>query len=80
MNTEIDSLKLEDLEKAVGTVRATADAYNEKRKTMQVSAQNKDHRFHKMGFQIKLPKINPLFEQLQNELETELKRRTGVKS
>jgi hypothetical protein len=75
---QIDSLSLKELEQAVGTVRSTAEKYNAKRAEMEKMKDNKDHRFNKM-FVTELPPVNPLFTQLQNDLEAELKRRTGVK-
>lgn len=75
---QIDSLTLKELESAVGIVRGTAEKYNTKRAEMDKLRTNKDHRFNKM-FVTELPPINPLFAQLQTDLETELKRRTGVK-
>lgn len=78
-NKQIDSLTLKELEQAVGTVRSTAEKYNVKRAEMEKMKDNKDHRFNKMFSVTELPPINPLFAQLQTDLEAELKRRTGVK-
>lgn len=78
MNKPIDSLTLQELESAVGVVRSTAEKYNAKRAEMDRLKGIVDHRFNKM-FPAELPPVNPLFTQLQTDLENELKRRTGVK-
>lgn len=73
----IDSLTDKEVFDAVKVIRETESNYLSKRVIMQANANKKDHRFNKM-FSQKLPEMNPLFIQLRDNLENELKKRTGV--
>jgi hypothetical protein len=74
MGKQVDSLTLKELEGAVDTVRRTMVNYNKRRDEF-----TKHDRYKKIFTDGKLPEINPLFKQLQIDLENELKVRTGVK-
>lgn len=74
----IDGLSLIDLESAVATVRKTAENYDNKRTQMAKNRLIEGNRHNKMFASSPLPPVNPIFLDLQNTLEAELKKRTGV--
>lgn len=74
----IDSLTDTEVFNAVKTIRETESNYLKKREIMKANVNKSGHRFNKM-FSTSLPEMNPLFIQLRDKLENELKVRTGVK-
>ena len=68
-----------DVFAATASMRNSLQRYNERCELMAKNAAIQGHRINKMFGDKELPPMNPFFKETLDNLENEVKKRTGVK-
>ncbi len=79
LGKSIIDMKDQEVFDALASMRKSLQRYNERRELMTKNAAISGHRINKMFSDTPLPEMNPFFKETLENLENEVKRRTGVK-
>jgi len=75
----IDGMTDTEVFTAAASMRNSLQRYNERRELMNKNAAIQGHRINKIFADKELPPMNPFFKETLDNLENEVKKRTGVK-
>jgi len=75
----IDGMTDTEVFEAAASMRNSLQRYNERREQMAKNAAIQGHRINKVFGDKELPPMNPFFKETLDNLENEVKKRTGVK-
>ena len=79
LGKSIDGMTDTEVFAAAASMRNSLQRYNERRELMTKGAATPGHRINKMFADKELPEMNPFFKETLDNLENEVKKRTGVK-
>ncbi len=79
LGKRIDEMTDTEVFAATASMQNSLQRWNERRELMAKNAATPGHRINKMFPDGALPEMNPFFKETLDNLENEVKKRTGVK-